>query len=225
MNCIIIEDQPPARRLLTDYVAKVDYLHLLDTFTGATGALTLLRENRVDLMFLDIHLPGVSGLDLLRGIRRPPAVILTTAFPDYALDGYDLQVVDYLLKPISLPRFLRAVERVPRETAQGDTDTRSIFIKAGRDYVRLPVADLCYIRSHADYTELHLVDGNRHISARRLRYWLERLGTAGFQRVHKSYLVQLRHITRLSGNELVLGGGARVPVGRAFKERLLGRML
>lgn len=224
MNCLIVEDQPPAQRLLRRYVEQTAGLQLSGLHADPTAAVHTLRHKPIDLLLLDVHLPRVSGLDLLRLLERPPHVILTTAYDRYALESYELNVVDYLLKPIAYERFLAAIAKVPTEREAAEAAPTELFIKSGHAYVRVEPKDIRYIRSDADYTELHETD-RRHLSPKPLHHWEAALTGARFLRVHKSYLVNLAYVARLYGNRLVLGGGEEIPLGRVYREAVKKRLL
>ncbi|NUQ26016.1 MAG: response regulator transcription factor [Saprospiraceae bacterium] len=226
MHCIIIEDQPPAQRILKKYIEDIGTLHLKATFADAIQALDYLKTEEVDLIFLDIHLPKISGLDFLKTVANPPHIILTTAFPDYALESYEFNVVDYLLKPFSFQRFVKAVAKVPVKItpapmqATAENPRREIFLKSGYEHIKITVDDILYLKSDTDYTELFLAD-KKHLSSEPLRYWEEMLDPRQFVRVHKSYIVNTAKIEKLSGNQLFLTDGKVIPVGRAYKEEFL----
>ena len=215
LNCIIIEDQPPAQRVLKKYIADCGTLNLARTFHEATEALMYLKSNPVDLIFLDIHLPKISGLDFLKALSNPPSVILTTAFPDYALESYDLNVVDYLLKPFSFQRFLQAVSKV--DQGSQPLSKEYLFIKSGYEHIKVRIEDILYIHSDTDYTELVLPD-QKLLSQASLRSWIEILSPSRFTQIHKSYVINVTKIERISGNKVLLSGDQKVPIGRAFKE-------
>ena len=225
MNCIIIEDQPPAQRILKKYIEDMGGLELKATFSDALAALDFLKTNSVELIFLDIHLPKISGLDFLKSLPHPPAVILTTAFPDYALESYELNVVDYLLKPFAFQRFVKAVAKVPTPLPVSEMEPpRELFIKSGHELIKIQVDDIFYIKSDADYTEI-VLEAKKHLSAEPLRHWSENLDSARFLRVHKSYIVNTRMIRKIAGNQMVLVNGVEIPIGRAYREgvrRFLG---
>ena len=232
MNCIIIEDQPPAQRILKKYIEDIGSLQLKGTFSDAIQAMELLKTESVDLIFLDIHLPKLSGIDFLKSLPHPPAVILTTAFSDYALESYELDVVDYLLKPFSFQRFVKAVSKVslpnrpePRpEASETPTSRSEIFIKSGYEYIKVAVDDIVLIKSDADYTEL-FVPGKKLLSSESLRHWSETLDTHQFVRVHKSYLINANKIKKVVGNQIYMDNEAVVPIGRAFKDDFTERFL
>ena len=223
MTCLIVEDQPPAQRLLQTYIARTARLEHAGTYADPTIAFRVLRDRPVDVLLLDIHLPKLSGLDLLRLLEHPPHVILTTAYDRYAVESYELRVVDYLLKPIAYERFLASMAKVPRATAPAP-ELEELYVRDGQAYVRIDPRRLHYIRSHADYTELHEGD-RRHVSAEPLRHWAEVLAVLGIVQVHKSYLVNPAYIDRLYPRRLLLTDGSELPIGRTFREGLTERLL
>ena len=233
MNCIIIEDQPPAQRILKKYIEDIASLQLRATFADAIQAVDYLKSATIDLVFLDIHLPKMSGIDLLKSVPHLPPVILTTAFPDYALESYEFSVVDYLLKPFSFQRFVKAVSKVPTQPTSDQTSattdepvptSREIFIKSGYEYIKVTIDDIVYITSDADYTEL-LVGGKKLLSPEPLRHWLATLDGSRFVRVHKSYIVNAAKISKVVGNQIYMSNEAVVPIGRAFKDDFAERFL
>lgn len=228
MTCIIIEDQLPAQRILSKYIHDFGSLTLLASFSNALHALEFLQTNKVDLLFLDIHLPKLSGLDFLKTLTNPPQVILTTAFPDYALESYECSVVDYLLKPFSFQRFLKAVAKVSLPTKNNlsegtSTFPKNLFIKTGYEHIKIVVQDILYIKSDADYTELFLAE-KKYLSTEPLRHWEETLDGQSFIRIQKSYLVNISKIERISGNTAYLTGGTSIPIGRAYKEHFINKL-
>ncbi len=226
MTCLIVEDQPPAQRILRKYIADRGNLDLRGVYPDALAAARHLRSaaQPLDLLFLDINLPKLSGLDFLRSLSTPPAVILTTAYPDYALEGYELNVVDYLLKPFSFARFVQAVEKVSERTAESAGPADHLFIKSGREYLRVRVADILYLRAGSDYTEI-ITAAKKYLSTDPLREWSERLEVYGhFQQIHRSYLVNTTRVDRIVGNEVALGGRHVLPMGRAYKAEVLRRL-
>lgn len=244
MNCIVIEDQLPAQRIIKKYITDIGSLNLMGTFTDALEALPLLTSETIDLMFLDIHLPKLSGIDFLKTLPHPPQVILTTAFQDYALEGYELNVVDYLLKPFSFQRFVKAISKVERQinTVQPDTlrhpvigaerkieledpmanEVEDVYIKTGYAHVRIKTDDILYIKVDSNYTEIHLED-KKHISSEALRYWEKLLPEAKFIRIHKSYIINTKKIDKVSGNQVFFENNSIVPIGRAYKNDLTER--
>ena len=163
IRCIIIEDQPPAQRVLQKFIGDMENMELKATFTDALKAMDFLYSETIDLIFLDIHLPKISGIEFLKALPNKPNVILTTAFSEYALESYEYHVLDYLLKPFSFERFVKAISKVPvaiRDKKIGSTTKENnfspeiLFIKSGRDHLKILVEDILYIQSGADYTEI-----------------------------------------------------------------------
>lgn len=240
MNCIIIEDQMPAQRILKKYIEDIGTLNLVGTYTDAMEAMQVLNSEKIDVMFLDIHLPKLSGIDFLKTLPNPPQVILTTAFSEYALEGYELNVVDYLLKPFSFQRFIQAISKLSRpsdpKTAnasgiqqhQSETENKNqsedIYIKSGYDYIRIKTDDIFFIMVDSDYTELHL-ESKKHLSSESLRYWEDVLPQKKFKRIHKSYIINTTKINKISGNQIVLENNIKIPIGRAFKNDFMDRFM
>ena len=233
MNCIIIEDQPPAQRILKKYIQDIGSLHLKATFSDAIQAMEFLKTEAVDLIFLDIHLPKISGIDFLKAMQNPPHVILTTAFPDYALESYEFNVVDYLLKPFSFQRFVKAVAKVPvknlgienQEVLENTQPFRKeLFIKSGYEHIKIAVDDIDFIKSDADYTEIH-TSKKKHLSSEPLRHWLETLNQNQFFRIHKSYIINTAKIIKVAGNQVYLSDQIILPIGRAYKESFIEKFL
>lgn len=229
MNCIIIEDQPPAQRVLKKFIEDIGTLQLKATFSDALQALEFLKVEEVDLIFLDIHLPKISGIDFLKVLPNPPHIILTTAFSDYALESYEFSVVDYLLKPFSFQRFVKAVSKI--KPSNGSTSNENhqavleyLFIKSGYEHIKITLSDILYIQSDTDYTEIVLPQ-KKYISSESLRYWSKTLQPNQFARIHKSYIVNTTKIEKMVGNQLYLFGGIVVPIGRAYKEEFMKRFI
>ena len=230
MKCIIVEDQPPAQRILQKFIEDTGSLKIKGVFSDAMQAMDFLRSEKVDLLFLDIHLPKISGIEFLKSLPEAPAVILTTAYPDYALEGYELNVVDYLLKPFSFERFLKAIAKVPvTQTTELQIDPKQsilrseIFVKSGYEHHKIEIDDILYLHSDSDYTEIITAD-KKYLSSDSLRFWEENLDASKFARVHKSYLVHISKIKKLSGNQIHLTDKLRIPIGRAFKEAFMKRI-
>ncbi|SNZ01937.1 LytR/AlgR family response regulator transcription factor [Flagellimonas pacifica] len=233
MRCIIIEDQPPAQRILKKFIEDVNTLELKGVFSDALLALEFLKSEEVELLFLDIHLPKISGIDFLKTLSNPPQVILTTAFSEYALESYELNVVDYLLKPFSFQRFLKAIAKVPlNPKVEGTVDTGQlqegqrgyVYIKSGHELFKVDLDAIEHIDSDSDYTEV-VTAKKKYLSNEPLRYWLESLPNQKFKRIHKSHIINSDKIEKLIGNQVNLSGGDKIPIGRAYKEAFLKEIL
>jgi DNA-binding LytR/AlgR family response regulator len=234
IRCLLVDDEPPALAVLRSHIAAVPMLEVVTQCHNAIAAFEALQKHPVDLMFLDVKMPQLTGTDFLRSLRNPPKVILTTAYRDYALEGYDLDVVDYLLKPISLDRFLRAVQKVyrpessgppavpaPRETTHAEAD-RFLYFRAERKMVKVMVDEILYVESLKDY--VRIVTAARQIVAKQTITSLEEmLPEDTFLRIHRSFIVARTRIDSFSPNHVEVGG-KELPIGRHYKhdvERIL----
>ena len=230
-SCIIIEDQAPAQRILQKYIKDVGTLDLKGTFSDAVDAIVFLQNNMVDLIFLDIHLPKISGMDFLKTFQNPPQVILTTAFSEYALESYEYNVVDYLLKPYSFQRFIQAISKSVSlmkpnlEVAQEKTSVNEdhFFIKIGHDLVKIYTNEILYFTSDEDYVKI-VTQHKSYLSSDSLKTWLAKLTTT-FCQIHKSYIINTKHIEKISGNQVYLSKGICVPIGRAYKDYFVNTFL
>jgi DNA-binding LytR/AlgR family response regulator len=228
MNCIIVEDQQPAQRILKKYIEDIGSLTLVGTFGDGIQALDFLQAESVDLIFLDINLPKLSGISFLKSLSHKPQVIMTTAYSEYALDGYELDVVDYLLKPFSFERFVKAVGKVRRKTiVSGEVKyqpKKEHFIKIGYEHIRIAFEEIIYLAADGDYCEVFLEE-KKHLSSEPMKKWIELLDEADFYRIHKSYVVNIHKIVKLSGNQVHLVGDTILPIGRTYREDFMGKFL
>ncbi len=228
MNCIIIEDQLPAQRILKKYIEDSANLNLVATYSNALQAMQFLTSQSIDVIFLDIHLPKLSGIDFLKSITNKPQVILTTAFPDYALESYDLDVVDYLLKPFSFQRFVKAISKlsIPKKPVDdlSEVGQKEIFLKSGHDYIKINIRQISHINSDCDYTDIYYKN-KKYISSESLKYWEDKLGSLDFMRVHKSYIVNLEMIEKISGNQIHISSKDIIPIGRTYKKIVSERFI
>lgn len=221
IRCIILEDQAPAQRILQKYIRDIGDLRLEETFSDPINALEYLKTNPVDLIFLDIHLPKLSGMDFLKVLDKKPMVILTTAFHEYAVQSYEFDVLDYLLKPISYERFCLAIEKAKNGFNQEKSkskDESSILVKVGYDYVSVNTNDILYIQTDGDYTRLFL-DGKNYLVGLPLRYWNEHLPADKFCQIHRFYTVAVGKIDKITSNSVVISH-IEIPVGRKYKYKL-----
>lgn len=220
LHCLIVEDEPIAAGILEDYIHQLPHLRLVGRCGDALYALEALREAPVDLIFLDIHLPGLKGLDFIRTLQHPPQVILTTAYHDYAMAGYELGVVDYLLKPIDFDRFVKAVQKVRPISASspGAPEQRPFhFFNVNKKMVRVWFDEILVVESLKDYVRLHLSGGRQLVTKAQLGELETLLQVFGFIRLHRSFLVAVRHIEAYTATEVVIGGKA-MPIGRQYKD-------
>ncbi len=224
MSCLIVEDQLPAQRVLQTYIGQFDRLELAATCSSATEALEVLETQNIDLMFLDIHLPNLDGFSFLRSLVSPPEVIVTTAYSEYAVEGFELNVLDYLLKPVSMERFSKAIAKAgkaddkPQVAAQG----RSLFVKVDGDFVRINTNQIVHIASDGNFLRINMEEENHYILGT-LHTWLEKLPKEDFVRVQRSHVVNLNHIEKISGNMVLTHIGA-IPIGRTYKRDLITKV-
>ncbi|MDF2457104.1 MAG: DNA-binding response regulator [Cytophagaceae bacterium] len=229
LNCIVIEDQFPAQQILKKYIGDHESLHLVKGFNAAIEASTFLKEHAIDLIFLDINLPQVSGMEFLRRNSNLPPVILTTAYSEYALESYEYNTVDYLLKPFSFARFNQAITKVlsithplkKNEAVLNTTSSEEIFIKSGHEILKLKYSEILYIKSDGDYTEA-VTATKKYLTYLSLKDWLNNL-QYHFCQVHKSYLINMNHLSKISSNKIHLTGKHLVPIGRAYKKGFIER--
>ncbi|WP_152286355.1 LytR/AlgR family response regulator transcription factor [Flavicella marina] len=230
MNCIIIEDQLPAQRVLEKYISDIGSMNLIGCYADAMESLEVINSGKVDVVFLDIHLPKISGMDFLKSLTSSPSVIITTAFQDYAIESYEYNVVDYLLKPFSFQRFVKAVSKANKKqpnlggaspvVSQETEVLDEIFVKVGYDFVRVRFDEIFYILTDSDYTELYFKD-KKVLSSESLKYWQGVLDEKKFMRIHKSYMVNISKIVKVSGNKIYLEENKTIPLGRAYKNDFL----
>lgn len=230
MNCIIIEDQLPAQRILEKYIEDSGSFNLVGIFSDTMQAMKTLNTESIDVIFLDIHLPKLSGIDFLKSIPNRSQVILTTAFPDYALESYELNVVDYLLKPFSFQRFIKAVSKLTLKNKSLLTEKSNqrfkneIFLKSGHEHIRININEVLYINSDSDYTDIY-TSSKKHISSESLKYWENKLDEFNFLRIHKSYIVNLAKIEKISSNQVFISQNVRIPIGRTYKNVLSEKLM
>lgn len=231
---MIVDDEPLAREGLAAYVEKIDFLSLEAAAEDPLEALPALESGRIDLLFLDIQMPGMNGLDFLRTLDKPPLTVITTAYPSFALDGYELEVLDYLVKPITFQRFLKAALKARRQLrllqeADGRPDGPGyIFVRCEGRIERVALSELLFAESMENYVHLYTKEG-RLTTLLALKNLAEELPTPPFYRVHRSYLANLQHVRALEGNLLHIGQH-HIPVSRqnaeAVRRALLkGRLL
>ena len=224
VRCLIVEDEPLARNLLAEYVKKVSNLELVETCSSPLQALEVLRNNAIDLMFLDIQMPEITGITLLKTLQKKPLVILTTAYSEYALESYELDVVDYLLKPITFDRFLRAVDKASHrlsapaagpETTASEPERSFVFVKDGTKLVKVNFDDILYVEGLKDYVTI-VTKAQKIVSLQRLKTLEAQLPADKFIRVHHSYIIALKAIDSIHRGEVRIGAHV-IPVSESYK--------
>jgi DNA-binding LytR/AlgR family response regulator len=228
MKCVIIDDEPLAVELLEDFVKKVDSLELISTFNNAIDAVSFINQNNVDLIFLDIQMPHFSGIDFLNTIEKKPLVIFTTAYSDYAVEGFNLGAVDYLVKPIPFHRFLKAVVRaqqvlhpVATPTLVENSNTPEIeqdfmFVRAEYENVKLNFADILFIEGLKDYVKIYTTDNKFTLTLISLIKLENLLSSKGFARIHRSYIINIKHVKSIQKNKVLISD-KRIPISESYK--------
>ncbi len=217
IRCVIIDDEPFAVELLRGYLLATNGVTLQAAFTDAVAAIEFLKRETTDLLFVDIHMPDVNGLELVRSLREPPLVIFTTAHREFGFEGFELDAVDYLLKPISLERFSRAVEKV-KESFSNRKGTPGEHLVVYSEYrmVRVNLADIEYIESLEDYIRIHLVSGKSIMTLMTLKGVLEKLPGRQFQRIHRSYIIRTACVQSILNRKITLQSGVQLPVSDSY---------
>lgn len=224
IRCIAVDDEPKALDVISIHAAKAPEIDLIATFTNPEQALTFLKENFVDLVFLDINMPGVSGLQFVERLQSKPYIVFTTAYSEYAIDSYDFEAIDYLLKPIEFDRFYRAIGKVKKQiqlnTIQQDSLlSKFIFIKDGYKQIKVCIDDILYIQSEGNY--LNIVTSTEKVLARMtFQSLMEKLPRNFFFRVHNSFVVNFSHIQKIEDNHVFIQD-MKIPIGIKYKENIL----
>lgn len=229
LKCIIVDDEPLAIEVIESYIDRITDLEIVAKCKNALTAFELLQKEKIDLIFLDIQMPKLTGLDFLKSLKNPPKVILTTAYRDYALEGYELDVVDYLLKPISFERFLKAVSKVydiktytEEEKDAIPESEEYIYLKADKKMVKVRLHEILYIESLKDYVRVS-TSNKDVITHQKISYLEEKLPEECFLRIHRSFIVALRKIETYSASTIEVPG-KELPIGRMYKEQVLERL-
>ncbi len=224
VRSVIIDDEPIAVDYLKQYIEMLPQLELVATFNRAKDAFELISNNSVDLVFLDIQMPEITGLDFIKTLPTKPHIILTTAYSEYALEGFELNVTDYLLKPISFDRFSQAVLKVSQskvgEVKQEPVKTKDfIFLKSGYKAVKINISDIAYVEGSKEYVTYYTLDKRKYMKNERLKNVEVQFASFDFVRVHKSFLVNLKHVDTFYGNIIEILD-SQIPIGRAYKDDL-----
>lgn len=225
INCIIVDDEPLAIRILEKYVADIPYLSLLGAFDSPIAAMRFLQQQQVDLVFLDINMPELSGVNLVKALSQPPAIIFTTAFPDYAVEGFELDAIDYLVKPFSKERFLKAVQKAGQsleKQANIDQGPSHITLKADRKIYRLPLDEIHYCQAYGDYVKV-ITTEKQLLPKTTLAKLMDQLPSSRFLRVHRSYVIAWDKVEYMEGNQLKIED-LLIPIGQQYREQVLERL-
>jgi DNA-binding LytR/AlgR family response regulator len=225
ITCIITDDEPMARKGLQGYVEKIDFLQLQGVCEDAIQLNNLLKQQPADLLFLDIEMPYITGIDFLKNTPQPPKVIFTTAYEQYAIKGYELDVLDYLLKPISFERFLMAANKAHDYFNRGARDTGGyLFVKTDQKLEKINFDELVFAEAMENYVGIYTID-RKLITHSTLKLVQENVPATQFIQPHKSYLVNIKHINAVEGNILHLAGKYQVPISKYQKEEVMERIV
>lgn len=232
INCIIIDDEPLARKGLKEYIGDVDFLHLVGEFDNPVKAMEVFSKEEIQLLFLDIQMPKITGMDFFKTLQHPPPVIFTTAFPQYALEGFELNALDYLVKPISFDRFLKAAMRAKEfyevrqknsSEAPRDSPAEYFFIKADNKLIKLSYDEILYAEALQNYVVIHTKD-KKYITYLTFKAVEDYLPADRFIKTHKSYIISAARIDSIEGNDIRIGQH-HIPISRNLKDEVMERLL
>jgi DNA-binding LytR/AlgR family response regulator len=229
LRCIIADDEPIARQILENYIQEIPYLELVASCKNAFEVMEVLEEKIIDLLFLDINMPKLSGLSLLKTMQQKPKVIITTAYSEYAVEGFELSVTDYLLKPFSLERFLQAVLKCQREEkvtneavlVEKDETIKSIFVKSDKKIIKLNFDDINHVEAYGNY--IKIFTNKMVLAPQTLSDFLKKLPN-NFLRIHKSFVINFNKLKLIEGNQLVLQNELKLPIGKSYKRDVLDKI-
>ncbi|PVD51699.1 DNA-binding response regulator [Terrimonas sp.] len=226
IEAIAIDDELPALSIIENFCARLDFINLQKTFNQPTEALKYLKKFPVDLLFLDVNMPSLNGIDLYKSVQQETMVIFTTAYSEFAVEGFNLNAVDYLLKPFTFKRFLQASEKAQDYYAyqlqKQKTEAQYLFIRADYSLVKIDIKNILYIEGYDDYLKIHIEDQRPVITRMTIKNILEKLPENNFIRIHRSYVIPLDKVTSLR-NKMVSVGEIKLPLGNSFEENFLKR--
>ena len=226
IKCIIIDDESFAIKLIEAYVQKIPYLELVAACKGSLEALNILQEQQIDLLFLDIQMPDLTGFELLKTLAHKPQVIIISAYPEFALDGFKWDVTDYLLKPVPFERFVEAVNKAKKRIIPNDKESGKVkdhfFVRGEHKMIKVRINEILYIESFREYAHLYTTSG-KHIIRKSLSSFQELLDEAKFMRVHRSFIISLEKIDAVYGNIIQIGE-VEIPIGKNYKEGFIKKV-
>ena len=227
LRCLIVDDEPIAQQILEQHIAQIEALHLVNKCSNALDALNVLHREQIDILFLDIKMPSISGLDMLKTLDHSPNVILTTAFSEFGAESYEYNVIDYLLKPIAFNRFLKAINKIlinqkmelPSEKVEYSAAKENdfIFFKADKKIHKIYFKDIVFVEGSGNYAKIHIEDTKPLMVLEKLSDLIEKLPSEQFFRVHKSFIVNVQKIREIEGNRIKFGQKA-VPISASYKQ-------
>ncbi len=224
IKCMLVDDEPLAMEVIASYLDKISGFEIVAKCKNALEAFEILQKESVDLIFLDINMPQLSGIEFVKTLKNPPKIIFTTAYRDYAIEGYELNALDYLLKPISFGRFMKAINKVQRKAEEQPTNEPNLnlntapflYVKMDKRVLKVYLDDIIYIESQKDYVKIVTTEKNV-ITKQKISYLEERLPSGQFVRIHRSYLVAINKITAFSSTSIEINE-MELPIGRSYKQ-------
>ena len=228
IKCLAIDDEPLALRQLATYLEKVPFFEMASSCRNAFEAMAILEEEEIDAIFIDINMPDLNGLDFVRSLQHKPIVVFTTAYQKYAVDGYKVDAIDYLLKPFGMADVMQAAEKVKRQfdllhtaSISAIDEDDALFLKTEYKVVRIPVRQIVYVEGMAEYLRIHLSSQPKPVTVLlSMKKMEERLPASSFMRIHKSYIINLCHITEINRSRIMLDTGSDIPIGDSYKAQL-----
>lgn len=229
LQCIIADDEPIARQIIKSYIASIPNLELVASCKNAFEVMAVLQEKRIDILFLDINMPKLTGISLLKTLQEKPNVIITTAYPEYAVEGFELSVTDYLLKPFSLERFLQAVNKVQQNVKvetktvsldREDTST-SLFVKSDKKIIKINFEEISHIEAYGNYIKIY--SDKMILTSQTLSDFLIKLPNT-FVRIHKSFAINFNNLKLIEGNQVVLQNDVKLPIGKSYRKIVLDKI-
>jgi len=232
-KCLIVDDEPLARELIRGHVEKLENFEIVAECSDAMKALNVIREKQIDLIFMDIQMPQITGIEFLKTLKHPPKVIITTAYREYALEGFELDVVDYLIKPITFERFLKSVNKFYQmsqdeiqvlngNSTERNADDAYIYVKENKKVVKVLLSEIKYIEGLSEYVQVY-TDKKKIITKTSMSQMEEKLPAENFLRIHKSFIVSLGKIEAFTANTIEIQG-KELPIGRSFKNAVLSAL-
>ncbi|MEK7225880.1 MAG: LytTR family DNA-binding domain-containing protein [Bacteroidota bacterium] len=220
IRCVAIDDEPPALMLIREYAVRCPELQLLHSFDDAISGGEFLRQNTIDLLFIDINMPDITGLDLVRSLEEKPMIIFTTAHKKFAIDGFELDAVDYLLKPISFERFSKAVRKAAEffeyRKKPATEEIENLFVYSEYRMIKIPLTDIEYIESLEDYIRINLTTGKPIMTLMTMKKVLEKLSASKFKRIHRSYIVAADKVKSIQNRKARLSSSVELPISDSY---------
>ena len=228
VRCLLVDDEPLAIKLIENHISKIDALEVVATCNNALKAFEIINTQQIDLMFLDIKMPNITGVDFLKTLKNPPKTIFTTAYRDYAIESYDLEVVDYLLKPITFERFFKSIDRflrdkkevVPDFVTEKNNIEEFLLVKSGNKHHKIKIEEIIFIESLKDYIKIHTTNDKRIVSKYKIGEIEEELIDKKFLRIHRSYIVNTSKISAFTMSDIEVNS-VEIPIGASYKEKVI----